>query len=171
MGDAKMTWNEISADLAEVVMNPDLNRAQGFRPVGIPEVFRIGDDGTGTRLGAVYSIREESSGEAVLSGATVVGLKAYRGKEEEWTPETARDRAMKFFPAGGTMVVQHGWYLGKPDPSVRITIENAGMGLSREEFVDRFKAMAQDFYDGYRQNAIWLDFYVGAEVVEKLKLE
>ena len=76
---------------------------------------------------------------------------------------------MRDFKAGGTIVLQLGWYQGTKESSVRVTLENTGTGLSDAEFKRKVQLMVEGFTDQFLQNEIWLDFYRGSRKVGSLK--
>lgn len=139
----RVVANDVSPGLAEAVRNEALMKAHGFRPKGSPMVYPLGKD---RALGArVVKKLREMPGEPALVGSLLLGLSSGFGKPEKFTGHAVREQAMKWFRAGGTLVLQLGWFEGTTEDSVRITIENAGTGLADDAFTARFDEMARDF--------------------------
>lgn len=159
----------ISAGLAEAVSNEGFLRGQDFRPTGTPEVIAVGQE---SEMGAetVRRIRTTTAAPALVA-SIAMGLESGFGKQETFDPRDVRAEVMKYFPSGGTAVMQYGWFTAVPEDSVRISIENSGTGMSDESFMEKMEEMVRNLVREFRQKSIWLDYYRGSERLEAISFD
>ena len=156
---------EVSAGMRHALWDHHLLEGIDFRPSG--ETIFVTPREAGT-LGDVKQ-GERKPQKPVLVGSFVMGLTSGFGKEETFTPDEIREDLIKTFPEGGTILVQLGWYRGSRENSVRVVIENSGMGLSEEDFMEKLNNFVRTLVEKYRQKEIWVDYYRGSETVSNLR--
>lgn len=167
MSDKKrrVVQTEVSAGMKHALWDQHCLDGMDFRPSGNSLLVENGDSGT---LGDVKQ-GARTPQKPALVGSFVMGLNSGWGEDETFTPEQVREEIMKAFPEGGTIYVQLGWYRSSKENSVRVVIENSGMGLSEEDFMEKLNAFVRTLVEKFRQKEIWVDYYRGSETVSNLR--
>lgn len=169
LGQADVSENGLSSDLARVVTDPKYLADQDFVPKGVPRVYALGSASLGAKV--VRTTRSVREGRAPLAAAFVMGLTAGYGEPARFDPDQVRDEAMKRFPKGGTLVVQLGWFEGTREDSIRLTLEETGSDLGESGFRKEIETMVRAFLRRFRQRSIWLDYYRGGERLEAISFD
>lgn len=147
-----VVFNPAPKYLSRLLYGEAVNRALGFRPRSEIAIRNPG----------VWKPRRKT---APYSAVFTMGLTSGRGKKQKWTPDHVRRSIMKYFPKGGSIAIQLGWWEGSPEESIKVILENTNTGLTDVEFTASVKKMLSDFTDKYRQQTIYLDFFRGTRRV------
>ena len=130
--------------------------------------------------GVVKTARRGKAAAQLLTASFVWGLRQTRKKgQPKIQPEAARRVVKRFFPKGGTIVLQLGWWKAKNEDSARIVIENRGIpskvhkgrAMSDAEFRCEVDKLVTFVMKAFRQEEIWLDYYRGSRRVSPKKFE
>ncbi len=148
--------HEFSNTMAHVLFSPSVARGQQFRPAKT-----AGETISNPRK----AVKRGEAGKDPLVGSFVLGLLSHErfGKVRKIKPGDVRAFLMEHFPAGGTIVLQLGWYGNASEDSVRVSIENHGMPDGK--FQKAFKKLVEEVSDRYDQMEVWYDFFRGSQRV------
>lgn len=168
----------MSPSLVDAALSPELLKEARFRPTGQPRHLEWGPPRAERNPAKHEGRAGASSGPAPISGSFMMGLNSGYPPDEKFEPDPVIQEAAAILPNGGSAVLQFGWFLGKPEKSLRFTIENspgedAGgkptAAPSDDEFVARFSKLVEHLAAKYRQREIWYDFQRGTERVGEPK--
>lgn len=149
--NGRVRTNPVSAHLNGVLFNPSGWASLKFSPNPRAQTIIARNPAlTSDRVGG---------GRAPVAASFMIGLETGHTVKKKISAGAIRDAVMRWFPTGGSIVLQLGWYAGSQEDSVRVTVENSVTGVSDSKFIATVKKMLEQFVDRFYQNEIWLDIY------------
>lgn len=156
--------NRVSDHLSRVLTSPRILRGLQFRPYRdqYPQFLRNA---------VVVHPRRAKKGKLPLLVSFVWGLRRTRTTRAKIAPGTARAYVKRWFPKGGTIVIQLGWWDAVNEDSARVTIENTDTGLTDAQFRIRIDRMLKDLVTRFGQKKVWVEYYRGARKTSSTEYE
>jgi len=149
--------NPVSAHLAYVLSNPDVNAAFGFHPKRV-----LWDN-----PGAFKPRRATALTVVFLVGLTMSRFPKKKGRDQKTTAQAVRKFLMEKKFSGGSIILQLGWWSKTREDSVKVVLENRDTGLSDGEFRTRVKEAILEALKKFGQYEIYVDFFRGSRRVGK----